>query len=411
MRNTELIKIAVIVVVTMFGRPVLAVEAQQHIGKSELGAGASEKLHSNSVQDSQEDIAAYRKAFADFGEATAAGNDSRALKSGLKALELGERLSSVSSAECASLSLNLGRIYMAKRYKTRAYAMYDRSLEHFTAAYGDTSVKHYVPLQEITAFATKVYDLESAEMTFVLLSEVVEKHFDFPSSERALYFLTEVNLIKLRITHLDTKPEFIEATHIRPEDRFKKIQRLLQKAQKDYRTIGDHTGVGDALFAMGKFQLELDHTKSARKHLQEALKEYSLAGVSPGDQRVLFCHTYLAQIYLQMGRESQATPHLQHVGKHQGDVERDKVVPVFRVPPEYPERAARRGTEGWVLVEFTISVEGEVKDVVVLDSDPKGIFEMNATKAVRKWRYIPISKNGILIESKTQTVLTFELRR
>jgi len=41
-------------------------------------------------------------------------------------------------------------------------------------------------------------------------------------------------------------------------------------------------------------------------------------------------------------------------------------VPMVRVPPQYPERAMQRGIEGRVLVEFTISKSGSVKDEKVI---------------------------------------------
>ena len=45
-------------------------------------------------------------------------------------------------------------------------------------------------------------------------------------------------------------------------------------------------------------------------------------------------------------------------GSH-GEYEADKgddAVPLVRVMPEFPMRAAQRGLEGWVTVEFTISL-------------------------------------------------------
>ncbi len=46
------------------------------------------------------------------------------------------------------------------------------------------------------------------------------------------------------------------------------------------------------------------------------------------------------------------------------------IIPLVRVLPQYPPQAMSRGIEGWVIVEFTISAAGTVKDPVVLESDP-----------------------------------------
>ena len=45
-------------------------------------------------------------------------------------------------------------------------------------------------------------------------------------------------------------------------------------------------------------------------------------------------------------------------------------VPVVRVNPQYPPRAAERGIEGWVELRFGISAAGGVQDAEVLRSHP-----------------------------------------
>ncbi len=65
------------------------------------------------------------------------------------------------------------------------------------------------------------------------------------------------------------------------------------------------------------------------------------------------------------------------------------IVPIVRVNPQYPLRAAERGVEGWVEVEFTISRTGTVKDPYVLNAKPQNIFNRAALRAIRKWKYNP----------------------
>ena len=49
------------------------------------------------------------------------------------------------------------------------------------------------------------------------------------------------------------------------------------------------------------------------------------------------------------------------------------VIPLVRIPPIYPRRAANRRIQGWVKVEFIITTEGYVKDPVVIQSMPNKI--------------------------------------
>jgi len=87
------------------------------------------------------------------------------------------------------------------------------------------------------------------------------------------------------------------------------------------------------------------------------------------------------------------------------------IVPIVRVNPQYPLRAAERGIEGWVEVEFTISPAGTVKDPSVINSQPKNIFNRAALRAIRKWKYNPKIEDGEPVERPGVKVrLTFQLQ-
>ncbi len=87
-------------------------------------------------------------------------------------------------------------------------------------------------------------------------------------------------------------------------------------------------------------------------------------------------------------------------------------LPIVRSAPVYPQRALQRGLEGWVLVEFTVTTAGTVKDVRAVDADPKGVFEEAALDAATKFRYKPRTKDGQPIEvAGVQNLIRFELER
>jgi protein TonB len=73
-------------------------------------------------------------------------------------------------------------------------------------------------------------------------------------------------------------------------------------------------------------------------------------------------------------------------------------VPMVRVPPQYPEKAMQRGIEGRVLIEFTISKGGTVKNAKVIAAEPNNIFNKAALKAVSQWKYNPKIVNGKAVE-------------
>ena len=87
------------------------------------------------------------------------------------------------------------------------------------------------------------------------------------------------------------------------------------------------------------------------------------------------------------------------------------LIPLIRVPPKYPRRAAQRGVEGWVKVQFVITVAGRVKDAKVVGSIPPGVFDRAALKAVSKWKFKPKVIKGQRVEQVAVQKLRFKLKK
>ena len=78
--------------------------------------------------------------------------------------------------------------------------------------------------------------------------------------------------------------------------------------------------------------------------------------------------------------------------------------------PEYPRRAIRLGVEGSVRLEFDVDTDGSVLDPYVVESNPAGVFDRAAIKAVRKFLYQPPTYNGTSVKvNNVQIDLTFKL--
>jgi protein TonB len=94
-----------------------------------------------------------------------------------------------------------------------------------------------------------------------------------------------------------------------------------------------------------------------------------------------------------------------------GGSDRD-IMPLVRINPDYPPRAQSRGIEGWVLIQFTITAAGTVRDAKVIDASPKGYFEEAALKAIARWRYNPKVQEGVAVERIGVRVrLSFNMER
>ena len=86
-----------------------------------------------------------------------------------------------------------------------------------------------------------------------------------------------------------------------------------------------------------------------------------------------------------------------------------ELIPLVRIPPEFPQRAAARGVEGYVILRFTVTETGSVADPEVLRANPPGFFELAAKRAVMRWKYQPQIRNGKPTRVLTLTRITFQL--
>jgi TonB family protein len=82
---------------------------------------------------------------------------------------------------------------------------------------------------------------------------------------------------------------------------------------------------------------------------------------------------------------------------------------IQRVAADYPPEAARKGIEGSVDVSFTVTPQGKVSDVTVVNAVPSDIFNRAAITAVRHWKYEPKMINGVPVEAHEQLRVQFKL--
>ncbi|MCW8928667.1 MAG: TonB family protein [Gammaproteobacteria bacterium] len=89
----------------------------------------------------------------------------------------------------------------------------------------------------------------------------------------------------------------------------------------------------------------------------------------------------------------------------------EEVVPLVRISPVYPSRAARIGIEGWVKMEVFIDSSGSVEKVKVLDAHPSNIFNRAAIKAMKRWRFRPKMVAGKAVPRIAEQQMNFKLQK
>jgi protein TonB len=74
-----------------------------------------------------------------------------------------------------------------------------------------------------------------------------------------------------------------------------------------------------------------------------------------------------------------------------------EMLPLVNVTPEYPNRAASRGIQGWCQVSFTVDGTGAVIEdtIVVVDAEPADIFDRSSMRAAARFKFQPRVKDGV----------------
>ena len=82
---------------------------------------------------------------------------------------------------------------------------------------------------------------------------------------------------------------------------------------------------------------------------------------------------------------------------------------VVQTIPVYPYKARQRNIEGYVKVKMLVRADGSVGETIVLDAQPKGLFDSAALKAVPQWKFQAGVIDGEAVPSWVVTTIRFTL--
>jgi len=78
---------------------------------------------------------------------------------------------------------------------------------------------------------------------------------------------------------------------------------------------------------------------------------------------------------------------------------------MHKVQPVYPPEARRMHVQGSVVIDATVTAQGQVDELKLVSGDP--LLAQAAMEAVRRWRYTPYSLNGQPIAKETRITISF----
>ena len=85
------------------------------------------------------------------------------------------------------------------------------------------------------------------------------------------------------------------------------------------------------------------------------------------------------------------------------------LVSLVRVAPIYPARAISNGTEGYVVLQFDVTADGRVINIVIIESTDR-VFDRAAIHAAERFKFKPRVVDGVAYASYgLQNMFTFTL--
>ena len=322
----------------------------------------------------------FEDAYDQYQQFSGNGDLQNAERVGTLALELGEQIYGADHPNAAALSFNLAKTLTASpRFRWRGLRVAELAVARYRGVFGENADETVIPMALLiqtlakglrgNAFEDEQTKRHRQMYVLVGLAERIAKR----SNEATLLPDLYQNISKIGLR--DSRRYSVEA-----EDLYEEIY-----GRKHVRTL--IAAVNAASFKNGDAQ-----TKAYERILRdgndvEGFNSYQFA-----------LHQKLSINYLETGNEQEATDHLQAAGLLTSRHQDANYAPIYKKSPVYPRRAIVRGIEGYVLLEFTVTREGGVRDPKVVDANPPKIFDQAAVDAVRQFRYIPRVVNGAPVE-------------
>lgn len=91
-----------------------------------------------------------------------------------------------------------------------------------------------------------------------------------------------------------------------------------------------------------------------------------------------------------------------------GETRNAEVGAVSMPAPEYPEAARAQRIGGMVSLVVDVAADGSVADAHVERSEPAGVFDAAALKAVESWKFTPLVKDGRAVPGRIRVPVRFE---
>lgn len=296
----------------------------------------------------------------------------------------GCRLHGPDSLNCASLAVNLANAFSESSEQT------ERLFKHALPIY----------MREFGSNSIEVADLYIQQGDFLNLSKEQAKEPLGEAIDIAEALEADSPLAAAQIK--------LEAGRVLLDKHSRKSRILLQAHEALAASLQENdVRLIESRFLVGKYYQAQGQKKKSIPYWEKNIETLE-AVEGPTHHSELISRAFLVDAYETLGRSEEATEHCLAIGRLTPWEENQEGLPLFRMAPNYPVSAVKRGKEGWARVSFTINEIGVVEAINVIDSS-SSVFEKPTIEAISKWRYAPKFENGKPVPMTSHIRLDYQL--
>ena len=178
-----------------------------------------------------------------------------------------------------------------------------------------------------------------------------------------------------------------------------KINKVKSNLEAGYyilsNTLGEnHPKTGTAAYGLGSIAYLNKQFNKSVKYYEAALKSFEFPD-EPSNAYELKAHSRLILAYENLNQRDNATRHCLAIGRMTPRTQVQDYLPLLKIAPIYPARAAERGIQGEVTVKYDVDESGFVINPVIVKNTTKSTaLEKASINAALKFRYAPGFEDG-----------------
>lgn len=298
--------------------------------------------------------------------------------------------------DCAKKSLNLGRDIFSSGHKNIAALMHNYGV---VLAKNKFYIESAEELKKVYTLYKKHYGKKSEAVGWLLI-DLADAQVKYDAGKARKNYVKAIDVLSLQDSFdslTKAKISLDASVHLSGAGGSSGgLKIALKMAEFAYGIFYENYGAKHnetslAAFVIGKiYFLRKDYTV-AEKYLKASLDNQNVG---------IYAHGILLDIYTKIGRDDLAVKHQKALGNFLPKQDTNSAyIPVFVETPKYPQRALKKGREGYAVVSLTITKTGGIRDPVLVEEYPEKMgFGKAAMKVAKKLKYAPQVKDGNAVE-------------